>query len=78
MGKIVAGFPDGIAVIALTTIPWPLELGSKMIDALRDRIERLPAGIIAVTAPLVAKRLSTLTGIGAIFDSLLVSFLMRD
>jgi hypothetical protein len=41
-------------------------------------VERLPAGIIAVPAPLVARRLATLTGIGAIFDGLLVSFLMRD
>jgi hypothetical protein len=41
-------------------------------------VERLPAGIIAIQAPLVVNPLATLTDIGAIFDSLLLSFLMRD
>ena len=41
-------------------------------------VERPPGGIVAVQAPVVAQPISALTGIGAIFDSLLLSFLMRD
>jgi len=43
-----------------------------------NTIERLPGGIIAAQSPLVAKPLSALTGVGAIFDGLLLANLMRD
>lgn len=41
-------------------------------------VEHLPGGLVTVYAPLVVHPLATLTGIGAIFDSLLLSFLMRN
>jgi hypothetical protein len=41
-------------------------------------VERLPSGIIASQAPLVARHLAAVTGVGAMFDGLLLSFLMRD
>jgi hypothetical protein len=41
-------------------------------------VERMPGGVVAVKAPLVARRLGAVTGAGAMFDALLLSFLMRD
>jgi hypothetical protein len=41
-------------------------------------VEKLPSGIIAAHAPLVARHLAAVTGVGAMFDGLLLSYLMRD
>ncbi len=40
-------------------------------------LERMPGGIVAVQAPLVAKPLAAVTGAGAMFDGLFLSYLMR-
>jgi hypothetical protein len=41
-------------------------------------LERMPAGLIAVSTPIVARPMSALTGVGARFDALLAAFLMRS
>jgi hypothetical protein len=41
-------------------------------------VDRLPSGIISAHAPLVGRHLAAVTGVGAMFDGLLLSFLMRD
>ena len=41
-------------------------------------LESLPAGLIAVHGPVVSRPMATLTGVGARFDGLLASFLMRS
>lgn len=39
---------------------------------------QMPGGLVTVQSPMVARPLSALTGVGARFDALLASFLMRD
>jgi hypothetical protein len=41
-------------------------------------LESMPPGLIAVHTPVVARTMSALTGVGARFDGLLVTFLMRS
>ena len=40
-------------------------------------LEKMPAGLISVQAPQIGRPLSAVTGVGAMFDSLFLSFLMR-
>ena len=41
-------------------------------------VEQLTGGVLAVHSPLVYRPMGALTGVGAMLDGLLVSFLMRD
>jgi hypothetical protein len=41
-------------------------------------LESMPPGLIAVHTPIVARSMSALTGVGARFDGLLTTFLMRS
>ena len=43
-----------------------------------DVLERMPSGLVSVYAPMVGRPLSALTGVGARFDGLFASFLMRS
>jgi hypothetical protein len=47
-------------------------------NVFQKTVENLPGGIISAKAPLVSQRRAALTGVGAMFDGLVVSFIMRD
>jgi len=61
---------------------FSIRVGSRNADTFKavflNVLETMPPGLIAVPAPLVARPMSALTGIGARFDALLAAFLMRS
>ena len=84
---------DG-AAYALDSSGVGSEANASMIkiysDSIKDRtsevfrvtflktLERMPGGIVGVEAPLILQRRNVLTGVGAMFDGLLLSYLMQD
>lgn len=65
---------DGVRVFSATVRNRNAERFSAMF---LNVLETMPPGLIAVHTPVIARKLSTITGIGARFDGLLAAFLMR-